>query len=673
MKKIVVRVLKVLAGVLAVVVVLTVVAGFLLNTSKVQNRLLDHSVKILSEKLDTKVEIDSISIDVFAQYLQLWDVRIEDREQRDMLVMERLAVRMDLMPLLENEVKISSAKIEGLKAMLYKSSPDEPANYQFLIDAFKKDRHPDEQVKKEKKGKKLSFDVDDLTLDRISVSYNDAEAQLLQVLYKKNLLGSMEGKLVGLDVKWVGHTKKGDQDCQAGIAQILYKEKGEKHQFTIGNLYFKNDNHLPRKNVMKPKRGAFDNGHMDFSANLQVTATMQDKKSLKATIDRCEVTDKTAGIHVKNLKLDADLDSLQKLNLKNIEVSLDNTIINIASAEMQLPSKKRGVGLFYSTSEITGKVLLKDIAAPFAPVLSKFSIPITLSAKMKGDDNSMSFSDVVVETTDKKLQVKAEGRINELKDKYKLNVHFKVPSMYAKGDIKEQIINQFPVKKFMMKQLRAIGNISYQGDFFVFWKQERFRGLLSTGVGKINFDFSLDENNKYVMGKLSTKKVDLGQAFDMNDLGDVACNADFKFDISKPRTALMRKQKGGKLPIGTVQAKVDEVSYKKVKVKNLQADIESDGAVATGMITIKNRYTDVLCSFSFTSTDSIKSKLKVKPGIKFHKQTEEDKKARAEAKQQKKKEKAERKAQKAEERAKKKAAKKAAKEAAKQGKLRKNK
>ena len=128
-----------------------------------------------------------------------------------------------------------------------------------------------------------------------------------------------------------------------------------------------------------------------------------------------------------------------------------------------------------------------------------------------------------------------------------------------------------------------------------------------------------------------------------------------------------------KLPIGTVQAKVDEVSYKKVKVKNLQADIESDGAVATGMITIKNRYTDVLCSFSFTSTDSIKSKLKVKPGIKFHKQTEEDKKARAEAKLQKKKEKAERKAQKAEERAKKKAAKKAAKEAAKQGKLRKNK
>ena len=240
-----------------------------------------------------------------------------------------------------------------------------------------------------------------------------------------------------------------------------------------------------------------------------------------------------------------------------------------------------------------------------------------------------------------------------------------------------------------MKQLHALGHFTYQGHFDVLWKKEQFAGVLNTVPGKLNVQLTLDELNKYVLGTVRTDSFELGKAMDMPDLGKITCKADFKFDISKPRTAQMRKVKGGKLPIGSVQADVAEGSYKKIKVHNLIAELESDGAVATGNITVKGKRVDVLCGFSFTNTNEMK-KTKIKPGIRFHKMSDEDKAkrdeeravkaeakaaakaerraARAEAKALKAEQKAERKALKAEEKAQKaeeKAARKAAKAAEK--------
>jgi len=273
-----------------------------------------------------------------------------------------------------------------------------------------------------------------------------------------------------------------------------------------------------------------------------------------------------------------------------------------------------------------------------------------LRVDFSGDAEQLTFKNVSVTTQDKKLTISADGGITGLKDKHELNVHFHVNKMTAQGGIKERIISQFPVKKFMMKQLHNLGTIHYTGDFNVLWKKETFQGLLNTTGGRINFNFALDELNKYVYGTARTDSFMLGRVMDMPDIGMIACKADFKFDISKPRTALMRKQKGGKLPIGQVNAEVYEAAYKKVKVRNIVANIKSDGAVAEGDLTMKGGRVDVLCSFSFTNTNEMK-KTKIKPGIRFHKLSEEDKAARDERKQQKANEKALRKQQKADEKA----------------------
>jgi hypothetical protein len=116
----------------------------------------------------------------------------------------------------------------------------------------------------------------------------------------------------------------------------------------------------------------------------------------------------------------------------------------------------------------------------------------------------------------------------------------------------------------------------------------------------------------------------------------------------------MRKNKGGKLPIGQVNAIVKEASYMKAKVKDVKVTIVSDGAVANGHLEKDNKNIDVLCDFTFTSTDSI-HKMKIKPNLKFHNLPWQKKdKGDAKTKEQKKAEKAERKAQKKAEKARKK-------------------
>ena len=56
------------------------------------------------------------------------------------------------------------------------------------------------------------------------------------------------------------------------------------------------------------------------------------------------------------------------------------------------------------------------------------------------------------------------------------------------------------------------------------------------------------------MGNASTQKLHFGKVMGMKDVGPLAAKADFKIDISKPRTAVMRRKLGFKLPIGKVSA-----------------------------------------------------------------------------------------------------------------------
>ena len=607
--------LKILGGIVGGIVLLLLVATVLLNTHAVQNKLLGMAKQRLEEKLQTRVEIEDLSVNIFTQEIHLKGLEVEDQQQRKMLVLERLSVNLDVTKLLARKLVISKADVEGVRARLLKPE-DGPANYQFIIDAFKSDKPKEEKKPEEAEKKKepFSLDIHHVKLARIDIQYNENKVTLDELDYDQGWLNKASGKLKGLEGQWELQTKKGPQTATFSLGTIHLTEKKGKHDVEVGGLHFALDNHLPRKNTGKPNRGWFDVGHLDVTANLQLTINHIDKDSVNATLTKFVAKDSLTGFNVKDLHFTVGA-TKELAHLRNIVVQQENTVLQFDSATVVLPSKKEGRRFSFQTSLIKGKTLLKDISRPFAPVLKDFKMPLELSVLFSGTDTTLVFKDIDVHTPDKRLKIDAVGGIEHLNKKEDLDIHFHVNKMTAKGTVKQEIINQFPVKKMLMKQLEALGDISYVGDVHIPYRREEFKGVLGTAVGSLTFNFAINENTKYVEGQAETKSFQLGKVLKMKDIGAVGLKGNFKIDIDKGRTAQMRKQYGGKLPIGKVNATVYEASYKGVKVKNLLVDIQSSGAQVNGDISQSNKGLDWACNFSFTDIDK-PSNFKIKPKVK---------------------------------------------------------
>ena len=434
-------------------------------------------------------------------------------------------------------------------------------------------------------------------------------------------------------------------DNQAGIGHLTVQANRGRYSATVKQAHYKNDNHLPRKNAGRPKRGFFDAKHLDVIADFHVVLDSIGKERITGHLNEFQAKDSVTGIDIRNLQTKFAY-TKERISLRDITVQQKSTVLNVSSGEIVLPDKKEGREFSYATGLITGKAYLKDISRTFAPVLKNFSLPLNLSLTMKGTPNTISFRNIKVNTSDNKLQLAATGNITNLKDKYKLLVKFDISRMHAKPGIAEKIINQFATKRMMIKQLNNLGDINYTGSFSVIYKKEIFGGQLQTDAGGLNFDFAIDNVRKDIVGKVSTKDLKLGKVMGIKNLGALAASADFNVDISKQRKQEMRKQTSGKLPICSFNATVEDCVYMGLHVRNLTANLKSDGAIATGDVYQSGKIRDLFFSYSFTNTDEMHKMRVTKPGIKFHKISDEFKAQKAERKMQKQLEKEDKKAQK---------------------------
>jgi len=651
-KKRLVKFGKIIAILVGVIILLGVVAFFTLNSSSFQAKMLGKATDMLQEKLETKVQIDRIYFDLLEFDVELYGVDIEDREQRKMFQMDELEVALSLRRLLMNEISLKKASVNGLRARLYKED-DQPANYQFVIDAFKKDTTETQGEEEAKKKKKMAFNISKANIKNIDVSYNENQVKIGDISYHQGWIGGKTGTVKDVYLQWTSETKKGPNDNLASIDKMKFKEEGEGSVVELEGLHFRKDNRLPRKNTGKPKRGYFDAGHLDITANMTVALHHIDKDSICASLYQCTAKDTVTGFDIRDLRCDVTV--IQGVaHIKNLQLQQVDTKLKIEKAEMVLPNKKDSIPLSFSTGTITGTAYLRDIARPFAPTLENFKLPVTLSLNMNGTDEALHFRDVKVKTPDNKLSIDATGDITNLKGKEDLAIVFNVSNLTTTSPKVMDIINQFTVKKLMMDQLKMLGTIGYKGTFGVYWKREAFNGVLSTKAGDLNFDLELDEKNKYLNGSLSSKSLDIGRTFEVDGVGNLACRAKFNIDISKERTAQIRTNKNGNLPIGKVHVDIDEANYKKIRTTNISADIESDGCNATGNVQKPGKLMDFSLSFVYTSTTEGHS-VKIKPSLgPLKKKTEEEKAARREAKEQKKQEKVLKKEQKKQEKAEKK-------------------
>lgn len=89
----------------------------------------------LAQKLGTQVSVGRVDLG-FLNRVIIDDVNVLDQRGERMLRMARLSAKIDLLPLREGKISVSSVQLFGLKARLYKENAHAPLNAQFVIDSL---------------------------------------------------------------------------------------------------------------------------------------------------------------------------------------------------------------------------------------------------------------------------------------------------------------------------------------------------------------------------------------------------------------------------------------------------------------------------------------------------------------------------------------------------------
>lgn len=657
MKKCIIIAAKTIGIVIALLLSIVIITLALLNIPSVQQRLKATATGMLSDRFNTHIVLDDVSISFVNQCVNLYGLHVDDQRGEQMLTVGRFDAGVDLRALMHGEVVVNDVGMSDVVARIYKLHPDSAMNCQFIVDALKK--KPSGHKPKEKKKHAISkFEIKKAWLEDIRCSYevrskadSKVEVSLGSAQYRE---GSKKLKVKNLKVTGKGKTA----ELESAVAKLDIKQKElmklleraeirgimakvKRNVFTtekitiepdangktlnIANLHIKTNNGKPRKNKGKPNRGAFDAGHIDMTANISMSLQHASKDSIRLRCNNISAIDKTAGIAVDNLEFDVTSD-MRAAIISNLSLQSRHTSLLIPAITLLLPSKKDSVHrqeFSFAAPVVKAKTQLADIAKTFAPTLSNFTTTLQLVTSARGNGQNIYFDNIRISTPDHRLSIKASGAMTALNRKQLSRFAFNVRSMYAMNGIKDQILSHFKLKKGLLGLMPKIGDVAYNGNVTIWRKHEAFNGKLTTNVGTLDFDFTIDENTKYLKGEVTSGLIAISKIIDNKNIDDASINASFNFSIMSSKAAKKAGIKHGAFPIGEANGTVLSAGYKGIMLHNINYSLSSDGNGVSGNVNNTGKYIDINCDFSFNDTKNFKN-MKLHPSIKLHKKKKTD-------------------------------------------------
>ena len=137
---------------------------FLLRIPAVQNYVASKATTWLSEKLETKVELKEVSIDVL-DHLILKGLYIEDKNRDTLIYAGKLEVNIGTINPFAPSIRLKNISLSETTINIKRTLPDSISNYSFIADAFGGSSSSDTTAASSGGGK--SFD---LRLNKINIS-----------------------------------------------------------------------------------------------------------------------------------------------------------------------------------------------------------------------------------------------------------------------------------------------------------------------------------------------------------------------------------------------------------------------------------------------------------------------------------------------------------------------
>lgn len=142
------KVARIFAILVGSIILLNIILFIIFSIPVVQKRAADIAIEKIKPRINTEASLEGIRFRLF-NTIELNGIYLEDQNRDTLAYIGRLAVRIHAMDLLRNKVSVEKVNLENFAANVHRASPRDPFNFQFLIDAFAKEKDTT-VVKKEK-------------------------------------------------------------------------------------------------------------------------------------------------------------------------------------------------------------------------------------------------------------------------------------------------------------------------------------------------------------------------------------------------------------------------------------------------------------------------------------------------------------------------------------------
>lgn len=223
---------------------LYVILIVLLHLPPVQTFLGSTVATALAQKFGTEVSVGKINLGFFNRII-IDDVRMLDQKGDSMLYASRLSAKVDLLPLKDGKISVSSAQLFGLRANIYRQNAKSDMNIQFMLDSL--------ASKDTTQHKPLDLRIGSVIIRHGSIAYNQRDIASAAGVFSPQHIGisnlsahialhHLTDNDIHLSIKKIAFTDKSGLQ----VKNLQFKVNADKHQARLSDFQLE----LPKSHLL---------------------------------------------------------------------------------------------------------------------------------------------------------------------------------------------------------------------------------------------------------------------------------------------------------------------------------------------------------------------------------------------------------------------------------------
>lgn len=223
---------------------LYVILIVLLHLPPVQTFLGSTVATALAQKFGTEVSVGKINLGFFNRII-IDDVRMLDQKGDSMIYASRLSAKVDLLPLKDGKISVSSAQLFGLRANIYRQNAKSDMNIQFMLDSL--------ASKDTTQHKPLDLRIGSVIIRHGSIAYNQRDIASAAGVFSPQHIGisnlsahialhHLTDNDIHLSIKKIAFTDKSGLQ----VKNLRFKVNADKHQARLSDFQLE----LPKSQLL---------------------------------------------------------------------------------------------------------------------------------------------------------------------------------------------------------------------------------------------------------------------------------------------------------------------------------------------------------------------------------------------------------------------------------------